>query len=494
MNRRNILLIGAGIVLVVGLCAGAVTSVYFAYSTLVRSGRVQVSDSLFSSPTEIAPTQTMEPETAVGEEVDLASLFSPFWETWELLHEDFVEQPIDNQDLADGALEGLTTLLKEHELNLSASEIPESAPSAEEMAELANTPEEAMEAYRPFWEAWQAAYYLETPEDWTYEILMRVSLGGMVTALDDPYTGFLTPDDLIQWNSGLEGEYEGIGAWVDTTTEFLTIISPMPGSPAEEAGLEPGDRILAIDGEDMTGIDGEIVIRSVLGPAGSLVILTIERDEVEEAFDVEVTRGKITIPNVDSEMLEGDIAYLALFTFGSESHADLRDALEELLAQNPKGLILDLRGNGGGFLHSAVNITSEFIEDGVLLYEEYGDGTRNIHEARSFEGLAIEIPLVVLVDEGTASASEILAGAVQAYERGTLVGATSFGKGSVQIVHELSNQQGAVRVTVARWLTPDERHIHGQGLEPDYIVEFTEEDIEEQYDRQLEKAIELLTN
>jgi carboxyl-terminal processing protease len=304
----------------------------------------------------------------------------------------------------------------------------------------------------------------------------------------------MDPDQFHQANIPMNGEYEGIGAWVDPTGEYLVIISPMPDSPAEEAGLEPGDVIIAVDGEDMTGVDGNLIIREVLGPAGSIVTLTIRREGVAEPFDVDVRRARITIPSVESEMLEdGDIAYIQLINFGDRATEELRSALREALREKPNGLILDLRNNGGGYLTSAVEVASEFIGDGVILYEEYGDGSRDTYDALR-GGLATDIDMVVLINEGTASASEIVAGAIQDQDRGVLVGTTSFGKGSVQNWIPLSDEQGAVRVTIARWLTPNERTIHQVGLEPDYVVEITEEDIEAERDPQLEKAIDLLSN
>jgi carboxyl-terminal processing protease len=249
--------------------------------------------------------------------------------------------------------------------------------------------------------------------------------------------------------------------------------------------------VIAVDGEDVTGIDGDLVISRILGPAGTKVTLTILREGEPAPLEIEITRAKITIPTLDGEILEGDIAYVQLFQFGGASGDDLRETLAGLLEQNPEGLILDLRNNGGGLLTSAIQVTSEFISDGVLLYQEYGDGERDIHRAKR-GGLATEIPLVVLINEGSASASEILAGAVQDYERGLLVGTTSFGKGTVQITLPLMNEQGAVKITIARWLTPNERQIGEIGIEPDFEVPITEEDLTEDRDPQLEKAIELL--
>jgi carboxyl-terminal processing protease len=190
-------------------------------------------------------------------------------------------------------------------------------------------------------------------------------------------------------------------------------------------------------------------------------------------------------------MLENDIGYIHLFLFGDKSKEELRQALEELLDQNAQGLVFDLRGNGGGYLQSAIDVASEFIEDGVVMYEEFGDGERTTYEART-GGKATDIPMVVLINEGSASASEIVAGAIQDRKRGFLVGVNSFGKGSVQVPTTLTNEQGAVRITIARWLTPEGRTIHVLGLVPDYIIEITDEDREQGRDTQLDKAIEVL--
>ncbi len=342
--------------------------------------------------------------------------------------------------------------------------------------------------FQPFWEAWDIVHeqYVDPVDDVE---LMRGAIRGMIEALEDPHSSYMDPDEYRQATIPLEGEYEGIGAWVDPTGEYLTIIAPMPGSPAERAGLKPGDQIIAVDGEDVTGMDGNLVIRKVLGPAGTKVRLSIRREGVPEPFTVEIVRERIIIPSVESRRLDEGVGYVRLFTFGEDTARDLREALRDLLEQNPKGLILDLRGNGGGFLNTAVEVASEFISDGVVLIERFGDGTEQTYRSTG-RGLATEIPLVVLVDGGTASASEIVAGAIQDHGRGLLVGETTFGKGSVQNWVPLSGDNGAVRVTIARWLTPNGRQISGQGLMPDIVVETPEEPSER--DPQLEKAIEVL--
>jgi carboxyl-terminal processing protease len=352
-----------------------------------------------------------------------------------------------------------------------------------------DTPEEYQNLFAPFWEAWDIVHnqFVDQPVDDL--ALMRGAIKGMLEALEDRHTSYMTPEEFQQANEALDGEYEGIGAWVDITGDYVEIISPMRGSPAAEAGLQPNDRVVGIDGEDMTGIPGDLVLRRILGPAGTDVTLTIRRGD--EIFDVTITRATIIVPTVEYEMLDDDIAYIGLYNYGDKTTSQLRSALQELLDQDPVGLVFDLRGNGGGYLNTAIQVVSEFIGEGVVMYEQYGDGETYTYEAIP-GGLATEIPLVVLVDQGTASASEITAGAIQDLGRAPLVGVTTFGKGSVQNWNALQNNAGGVRVTVARWLTPNGRQISEIGLEPEYIVEMTPEDYDEGRDPQLDKAIEVL--
>lgn len=499
MEQRNrfpaVLIIGIVLVIVLGVIGVGAASYYVVTNylpDLISDGQILQDNSDNSSDADSnlvpLPESTAPPQSNTITE----GLFAPLWEVRELLQENFVNQPIDDSVLAKGAVEGIEFLLEENELSLGDATTNPTQEEISSLGVLAGTPEDAQEAFTPLWEAWAKLGTIDTPAELTETKFMRAAIEGMMIALEDPYTGYLDPDISRQYSTDLSGEYEGIGAWVDTTAEFLTIISPIPGSPAEAAGLQAGDRVVAIDGDDMTGIAGDLVIKRVLGPAGSTVVLTIQREGEEEPFDVTIVRAKIEIPSVVYEMLDNNVAYLQLIQFSEPAYRDLSDALEELLANDPVGLILDLRGNGGGYLHTAVNITSEFIEDGVILIEEYGNGEQDIHKARSTKGIAVEIPLVVLINGGSASASEILAGAIQDYGRGILVGTTSFGKGSVQMPVDLQTDAGSVRITIARWLTPNENHIQDIGLEPDIYVELTEEDFLAGQDPQLEKAIEVL--
>jgi len=336
--------------------------------------------------------------------------------------------------------------------------------------------EDLQTLFKPFWEAWQLVHdqYVDQPVDDTK--LMEGAIQGMLASLGDPHTSYMDPDQYLQANMEMEGEYDGIGAWVDSSGDYLTIVSPMADSPAEKAGLKPGDRIIAVDGEDITDLDPELVIRRVLGPAGTTVTLTVLREGSDEPLDFEVTRAHITIPSVEGKMLDDGIAYVHIYTFGANTGSELDKILEDLMAQNPSGIIVDLRYNGGGYLQTAIEVASEFLPKGkVVLYEEYGDGTRDVHKTHD-GGRVLDIPMVILVNEGTASASEVVSGALQDYGRAQLVGVTTYGKGSVQIWTPLSDEQGAVRVTIARWLTPNERQIDKVGLEPDVVAEMTEED------------------
>jgi len=442
--------------------------------------------------------EEQDPETlplrlnSFDSDVNLLDLFNAFWTARELLHDNFLEQPVDDRTLAAGALNGIVEYLETNNIPISTIELPADAPTAEMTARQANTPKEVIETFSPFWEAWNKLSYLELPDDATPTTMMRFALTGMVAALDDPYTNYRDPELSERWNTQLSGEYEGIGAWVDVETEFLTIISPIQGTPAEEAGLRPGDQIIAVDGIDMTGVDPNVVLKRVVGDAGTKVILTIAREDIEP-FDVEIIREKITLPYIESEILEGGIAYLRLVRFYNGADLDLRETMADLFAQNPKALIFDLRGNGGGYLHTVVNITSEFITEENVLIEVFSDGSEKTYPTRSAKGIATEIPLVVLIDEGSASASEIFAGAVKDYQRGILVGQTTFGKGVVQVPVTLPDDHGTLSITIAKWLTPNGTEIHEIGIDPDYFVEYTMDDFDQGLDPQLDKAIELLT-
>lgn len=349
----------------------------------------------------------------------------------------------------------------------------------------------AEEYLTPLYDAWDIIHqqYLHQPVN--DELLMRGAIRGLMESLDDPYSSYMDPDEFKAQSTPLEGEYTGIGAWVDTTGELLVIISPIPDSPAEAVGILPGDSVIGINGEDVTGIDPSLVLNQILGPAGTTINLTIRRNG--ETLEFEVERAVIPIPSVESMLVEDHIGYIRLYNFGANSTEEVIDAYKDLWSQGATKLIFDLRNNTGGFVESAVEITSLFIEDTAILIEERGDGTQIVYD-NTGRTLDIVSPMVVLVNEGSASASEIMAGALQATNRAKLVGVTTYGKGYIQQWLPLKDEFGALRITIARWLTPDGRQIQDQGLAPNISVILTDEDILNQNDRQLTKAIEYLNN
>ena len=380
----------------------------------------------------------------------------------------------------------------------SSSQLPflsDLIPSAPTMTpdEQTATPNELETLFAPFWEAWNIVHneYVDQPIDDV--VLMRGAIRGMMEALGDKQTFYMDPEVYDTQMALLQGdEYEGIGAYVDTDGEYLKVISPISGSPADQAGLRPGDEIIAIDGEDMTGIPPEQARQKVLGPAGTTILLRIRREGESAPLEVSITRARIAVKSAEGKMLQDGIAYIDINTFGDNTTSELNSALDALLVENPRGIIIDLRNNGGGYLHTSVEVASEFISDGVVLYEQYGDGRRDVYDATG-NGRATDLPIVVLVNEGSASASEILAGALQDYERAKLVGVQSYGKGSVQIWFPLSDDEGAARVTIAKWLTAKERAIDGVGLTPDVYVECIECSlVNTDNDVQVQTAIETL--
>lgn len=345
----------------------------------------------------------------------------------------------------------------------------------------------------PFWEAYEIlkAYYVDQPLD--EDALVEGAIRGMVDSLGDPHTRYSDAESYQEELDYMSGEeYEGIGAWVDLSGDYVRVTTPMRGSPAEAVGLRPRDLVIAIDGEDMTGVDNNLALSKIKGPEGTKVVLTIKRGD-DEPFDVTITRAMVTTPMAMWEMRENDIAYIELTQFGDLTISELEKGLNELLPQHPKGLVLDLRNNGGGYVDSCISVAEEFLPRGSLvLREQSGDGSE-IQYATRFVGLAQDIPMVVLGNDGTASASEILIGALQYYDRAIFVGTLTYGKGTMQIQPEISNG-GAVSVTFARWLTPANESINGVGITPDIEVELTEEDYENDRDPQYDKAVELILN
>ncbi len=339
---------------------------------------------------------------------------------------------------------------------------------------------------KAFWEVWDLIHtrYLRQPVD--DAALMDGAINGMLETLGDPHTRYLSPADQEAAEQSMSGEFQGIGAEVENVDGAITVVSPIDGSPAQAAGLQPGDILREADGVPLTGMDISEAAALVRGPAGTTVRLLIERDG--ETFAVNITRDVIKLPSARGEMLAEGIAYIRLSRFANNTDQELQDILTDLLAQNPTGIILDLRRNPGGALDTTVNIADQFLPEGVTLVERFGDSREQEFQS-SDKGLAEDIPLVVLIDEGSASAAEVLAGAIQDRGRGILIGNTSFGKGTVQTWQTLAND-GGVRITIAEWLTPAKASINETGLTPDYFIPLDPDNPDK--DAQLQAAINYL--
>ncbi len=339
------------------------------------------------------------------------------------------------------------------------------------------------------WDILQAEYIL--PEQLDAQEMLHGAAAGFVSAVGDPHTAFVEPVRAAIMQEDMEGAFEGIGATVEMREGILTVVRPLPNSPAEKAGIQAGDEILEADGQSLEGMDIMEAITLIRGPRGSTVRLLVRRDNIEEPFIVSVTRDRIELQITETRMLDGDIAYLSLSEFNAQSARQVRSDLRELLRDNPNGLILDLRNNPGGYLQMAVDIAGEFLPRGALIVTETQRGERDVDLRVSRAGVALDIPMVVLVNGGSASASEIVAGAIQDHERGILVGEATFGKGSVQQTHSLLDGS-TLRVTIAKWILPGGRILNQDGLEPEIVVSMTPEDVAEGRDEQLERAVEYL--
>jgi carboxyl-terminal processing protease len=355
------------------------------------------------------------------------------------------------------------------------------------------TPANLKSQFAPFWQAWDLVhqYYVDQPVDNIK--LVQGAMSGMLASLGDPHTEYFSPQQTTDWNNYMQGAYDGIGAYVDTRGTYLTITKTIPGDPAEKAGLQTGDQIIAVDGTDVTGMAPDLVrITKVMGAAGTSVQLTIHRTGVDKPLEFTITRAHIVVPLVTSKMLDHNIAYIQISVFGDSSITDFHNQLSQLMAQKPSGIILDLRDNTGGLRDAGIAIASEFIDHGVIITEQYSDGTKTPYDAIP-GGLATSIPLVVLVNGYSASASEIVAGAIQDDGRGKLVGELTYGKGSVQSDIPLSDGS-SIHITYAKWLTPNGRIIDKIGLTPDKVVQMTQADYDAGKDPQLDAAVQLLLN
>jgi len=330
----------------------------------------------------------------------------------------------------------------------------------------------------------------EKSEELKQEMLYG-AIKGMIQSLNDPYSDFLRPEESLQLQEDLSGSYEGIGAEIGIQNDVLTIISPIKGTPAETAGIMAGDKVLEINGESTEEMTLTQAVMKIRGKAGTEVNLKIARDE--EILEIKVIRAKIDIPTLDFKMLDNNIAYIQLYNFYEDAPAEFKTASQEILNSGTNKIILDLRNNPGGYLSVATDIGDLFIERGKVILKE-DKGKSGVDEILSSgPGAFSQFQVIILINEGSASASEILAGAIKENNPNTttIIGKTSFGKGTVQEFIPLSDGS-SLKLTIAGWLLPSGESIDGKGISPDIEVEMTEEDIEKDKDPQLDKAIEQL--
>ncbi len=341
-----------------------------------------------------------------------------------------------------------------------------------------------------FWEVWETLNTKHIDKPFNPKVLVRGAIKGLVRAVDDPYTIYLEPSENQNFDEIIKGEYEGIGAELTRDGEFIIVVAPFDGSPAQKAGIKPKDMIVEVGDTNVVGMELSDVVKLIKGPKGTSVKLTILR-EGSDPKELNIIRDSIILTTVRKELKDSDIAYIRISRFGETTNKEWDEAVKSLILENPniKSVVLDLRSNPGGLLLSAVHVASEFIPKGIVVKEEYSDGRKQSNEV-DHNGLLIGKKLIVLVDKGSASASEILAGALRERAKAILVGTKTFGKGTVQTPLDYKDGSG-LNITVGKWLTPEGYWVHKKGLTPDVEIDFTEEDIKNKKDVQLEKALEL---
>jgi carboxyl-terminal processing protease len=357
-----------------------------------------------------------------------------------------------------------------------------------------NTSPQTQSLFEPLFEVYDlidTQYVDPNDQPIVAEELVDGAITGMVDALGDPFSGYMDAETYPLLNDDLEGEIEGIGVVIHTNEETgaIEVVNVMEGTPAAEAGLHIGDTFVAVDGEDVTTASQIELAAKVRGRAGTEVNLTMQRGE--DLIEFSILRQRIEIPNIEARVIEdSNVGYVKLNQFSVDARSQIDTALDELDINERAGLIIDFRGNPGGLLTSAIDVASAFIEEGTVLIEDFGEGNEEVLTANGrYRG--VEVPIVVLVDESSASASELVAGAMQDTDTATIIGETTLGKGTVQTWRSLTNG-GGVRLTIARWLTPNRSWIHGLGITPDIVVEWTPESYDDPEDPQLDAALEFL--
>ena len=350
--------------------------------------------------------------------------------------------------------------------------------------------------FSPFWKVWNLINK-KYPNASKVTDQQRVygAISGLMGSLNDPYSMFFNPDDAKMFEDEIAGSFSGIGMEVGIKDKILTVIAPLKDTPAFKAGIKSGDKILKIDKTVTSDMSVDKAIKLIRGEKGTTVALTIFHEGDSGAKEVKVVRDIINTPTLDTEVRKDGIFVVKLYSFSANSANLFRDAMKKFIASRNTKLLLDLRGNPGGYLDAAVDISSWFLPEGkTVVTEDYGNNTKpNIYRSKGYNILSDQLKFVILIDGGSASASEIVSGAMQDQGRAKLIGTQSYGKGSVQEVVNVTPNT-IMKITVAKWLTPNGTSISLKGLTPDYKVDITQKDMEAKKDPQLDKAVELLNN
>ncbi|KKW15996.1 MAG: Carboxyl-terminal protease [Parcubacteria group bacterium GW2011_GWA2_50_10b] len=357
---------------------------------------------------------------------------------------------------------------------------------------------EAQVDFAPFWKAWNIINEKYVPASTTKEAVDNQekvwgAIAGLAASLNDPYTVFFPPVESEMFASDIRGNFEGVGMEVLAQDGAITVIAPLKNSPAFRAGILAGDRVIKIDGKETSGLTTEDAVQLIRGEKGTKVTLTIFRNGNKTPFDVSVIREVIDIPVINTKSLPGGVFVIELYSFSEQSPNLFRNALREFILSGDDKLLLDLRGNPGGYLEAAIDMASWFLPSSkVIVREDFGPGkTEKVYRSRGYDIFRDDLKFAILVDKGSASASEILAGALVEHGRAKLIGETTFGKGSVQELVDITSDT-SLKVTVARWLTPNGLSISEKGIEPDFVVKYTVVDREAGKDPQMDKALEVL--
>ena len=344
--------------------------------------------------------------------------------------------------------------------------------------------------FQQFWDIWNLVKDRYVHQPVSEEDLFYGAMQGLLFGLEDPYSVYFTPEDAEQFNAELDGTFFGIGAEIDSRDDYIVVVAPLADSPAQLAGLLAGDRIVAIDGEDTFGMTVTDAVYTIRGEIGTPVVLTVLREGAEELIDVTIVRDEIVISSVDWEIRDDGIAVINIYMFNDETIRLFQQAVQDILEADVQGMVLDLRNNPGGVLTAAIQIGGYWVDGEPIAIERTQDQRTEL--AASGVAQLAGIPTAVLINGGSASSSEILAGALRDYGVATLIGETTFGKGSVQEYIELIDGS-AVKITVAEWLTPKGDSINEVGIPPDIEVLYTVEDYNEERTPQFDAAIDFLT-